>query len=187
MISKLKQWAVAHNVAPAAPGSLFPRLLAVLLGNATVAYLVLIERARPFELVLFVALEAMLLSTIEIVQTRIALGPSAQTSLGRIVVNRLGVGLLCAVILAINLVVMSAMLHAEAAAVALARHPLTAILRARLEWPLAITLVAALFDTRRDARRFALAGGEFVSTPGLNAAARWLTLFFGALRTPCPS
>ncbi|MEO8502437.1 MAG: hypothetical protein ABI609_00930 [Acidobacteriota bacterium] len=186
MILKLQQWAAAHQVPPAALRSLFPRLLAILLGNATVAYLVLLGLARPLELVLFVALEAMLLTTIAMVQERFTSGQRARPSLGRAVLNQLGVILICLLILAFNSVVIASMLHAEAAALALARHPLETILRARLVWPLSITLVAALFDVRRDAKRFAQQGGEFDSTPGENGAARWLTLIFGAMPHAIP-
>ena len=73
------------------------------------------------------------------------------------------------------------MLDAGSEVLAAFRSPSTLFSGDALLWPLALTLTFAVADAVRDWLHWRAAGGFFLSTPGFNAAARWLTLFLGGI------
>jgi hypothetical protein len=128
-----------------------------------------------------VAVEAVLLSVVAFVQSRSvpreAITPSGQTVGQRLGALAFGLFWLAMV----YSLVFAGFLRAEGALWGFVRQPLETIRQGGLLWPLTITLIAAFRDSLQDARYFRDHGGKFMSTPGLNAVARWLTLFLGGI------
>jgi hypothetical protein len=78
-------------------------------------------------------------------------------------------------------IILGAMLQAGGEALEAFRHPLATLRQDALLWPLLITLTFAIADAVRDWLHWKSVGGYFLSTPGFNSAARWLTLFLGGI------
>jgi hypothetical protein len=165
----------------ATPWEMVRQLLSVAGSNAVVLYLVATGRMRPFHLVALVALEAVLLTSIAWVQSRMvprsALLDQPQplrARLGTLAFGLVWLGFVYAIIL-------GAMLDAGGEVIAAFRNPLATLRQDALLWPLALTTTFALADAVRDWMHWRSAGGYFLSTPGFNSVARWLTLFLGGI------
>jgi hypothetical protein len=78
-------------------------------------------------------------------------------------------------------IILGAMLDAGGEALEAVRHPLATLRQDALLWPLALTTTFAVADAVRDWMHWRSMGGYFLSTPGFNSAARWLTLFLGGI------
>lgn len=164
------------------------RIVMTLVANGLLAYLLAKGQIQPLYLVLLVAIEAMMLNSVEIVQLLSVPRSSQPPDEERISpVPRFFVLALCMIaLLFFNGMVILGMLDAEDAVLAFVRHPWESLRQAQLGLLLAITLVTALIDGVRDARYFAVHGGYFISTPGWNARARWMTLCLGVLPHAIP-
>jgi hypothetical protein len=180
--ASIAQWeALLARYPPGSPLEQLWQLGVVLAANGTTLHLLVTRRMRPWELVALVALEAAVLTSIAWVQTR-GLPESALMDKPQPLRQRLGVlafglfwlGCVYAIVLGVWL--------DTGALIALAvRQPLAALRRSGLYWPLAITLGGAVADAVRDRLHWRERGGYFLSTPGFNAGARWLTLFLGGI------
>lgn len=160
--------------------ALWKQVTSVVVGNAVVAYLLLVRQINPVYLVLLVGLEAMLLSVVETCQQAFVPREAIPEELRG--GGRLFTLAFCLVaLLFMNGMLLAGMFDAGPALLVLLKHPIEELVRAQLFWPLAITLAAGLLDARRDLKNFAAAGGTLVSTPGWNGRARWLTLTLGAI------
>ncbi len=168
-------------------GDLVRQLALTVLSNLVVARLLITGQMLPFHLVLLVALEALLLSSIAYAQhrfvprTAIMESPEKQ-SVGQRIFT-LGFGLFW--LAGVYGMVLSFLAPSGDAVRTFLDDPLAGIVAARLHWPLAITAGSALFDAVRDHLHWREVqephGGFFVSTPGFSAVARWLTLFLGGI------
>ncbi len=164
-----------------APLDLVSQAIVVLSANAFVFHLLWTKQMHPFELVLLVGLEAVLLSLVAWVQMRFV-PRSAWMSKPRPLRARLAVALFGLIWLGMVYgIFLGAFLGSGAQLVAAARAPWVTMQRSGLVWPLAIAVLGALVDSVRDYMHWRSRGGAFVSTPGFYAGARWLTLFLGGI------
>jgi hypothetical protein len=152
-----------------------------LFGNALVVWLVATGRMSPFELVLLVAFEAMLLIGLAWLQTR-GLPPGALEPNKVSLRQRLGAfGFMLVWLAAVYGMVLLVMVPSWPEIAAAARDPVAFLAASSLRWPLAITLLTAGIDALQDAAHFRRHGGKFLSTPGFQGAARLLTLILGGI------
>lgn len=149
--------------------------------NGVVVWLVTSGRMTPFELVVLVALEAALLIGIASVQSRLVPEEAREKNpmglrerLGTLAFALFWLGGVY------SFVFFGFVPSIEEMGRAL-RDPLAFLASSTLKWPLLITLVGAAVDALQDAAHFRRHGGTFLSTPGFNGAARWLTLFLGGI------
>jgi len=153
----------------------------LLTSNGVTLHLLLTGRMRPWQLIVLVALEAAILTSIAWVQVRrvpaSALMEKPQPLRQRLGVLAFGLFWLAFVY---GLIVVG-WLDSGPELAAAARQPLETLRRSGLRWPLAITVLGAAVDAVRDGLHWRERGGYFLSTPGFNAAARWLTLFLGGI------
>ncbi|MEO7793436.1 MAG: hypothetical protein ABIV06_01575 [Thermoanaerobaculia bacterium] len=153
----------------------------VLAANACVLRLLWTGRMQPFDLVLLVLLEALLLTAIANVQM-LFVPMSARMEKPRPLAAKLGVLLFALIWLAgVYGIFLGALLGSWPELVAAARDPWLTLRHSGIVWPLAITLVGAGVDAVRDGLHWKARGGYFMSTPGFYAGARWLTLFLGGI------
>ena len=157
------------------------QLLSVIGSNAIVLYLLVDGKLRPFHLVTLVLIEALLLTSIAWIQSRMvprtALMEKPQPLRARLFTLAFGAFWLAFV----YAIILGAMLDSGADVLAAIRSPSSLFTGDALLWPLALTLTFAVADAVRDWLHWRAAGGFFLSTPGFNAAARWLTLFLGGI------
>jgi hypothetical protein len=181
-LASIAEWdAIIGRYPPGSRASLVQQIVLMLASNAFIVYQLVTHRMQPLHLVLLVAVEAVLLSVVAFVQSR-AVPPEARTPSGQTAGQRIGAlafGLFW--LAAVYSFVFVGLLGAGGALWALVRQPWETIRQGGLLWPLAITLFAAFRDSIQDASYFREKGGIFLSTPGLNAIARWLTLFLGGI------
>lgn len=183
----IAQWdAFLARYPDAAPLDRLAQAAGVLGANVYVLQLLWRHKVEPVELVLLVLSEALLLTGIAHVQSlfvpREAL-MEKPTSLA----SKLSLGLFATVWLGgVYAIVVGAMLGQWRELLAALTAPWPTLRHAGLQWPLAITLAGALFDAVRDRMHWRSRGGYFLSTPGLTAGARWLTLFFGGIPFALP-
>jgi hypothetical protein len=178
----LTQWQQLMKRYPlSSPWTLVSPILAALAANAMTAHLLMSGRMTPFELVVLVALEAVLLTAIAWLQglgmppTAIEKNPLPARE--QLVTLAFGLFWLCGV----YAIVFLAMVPAGDEILRAARDPLAFLGRSSLKWPLLITTAGALVDSMQDAAHYRRQGGTFLSTPGFHGAARWLTLLLGGI------
>jgi hypothetical protein len=165
----------------ASPWEMGRQLVSVVGGNAVVLYLLVSGRMRPFQLVALVAIEALLLTAIAWIQARMV-PRSALMDPPRPLRARLGTLAFGAVWLGfVYAIILGAMLGAGGEVLEAARHPLATLRQDALLWPLTLTATFAVADAVRDWMHWRSVGGFFLSTPGFNSVARWLTLFLGGI------
>ncbi|MEP7009705.1 MAG: hypothetical protein ABJC13_05220 [Acidobacteriota bacterium] len=181
-LASIAEWdAIIGRYPPGNRASLVQQVVLMLASNAFIVYQLVTHRMQPLHLVLLVAIEAVLLSVVAFVQSR-TVPPEAQTLSGQTARQRVGAlafGLFWLAM--VYSLVFAGFLRAEGALWGLVRQPLETIRQGGLLWPLTITLIAAFRDSIQDASYFRDHRGKFLSTPGLNAVARWLTLFLGGI------
>ena len=152
-----------------------------LLANGIVAWLVASGRMTPFELVVLVALEAAMLISIAWLQSRTVLPEAREKNpmplRDRLVTLAFGLFWLGGVYTFVFLGFVPSWPEIQGAF----QDPLGFLGHSNLKWPLLITLFLAAIDALQDRVHFARQGGKFLSTPGFNGAARWLTLFLGGI------
>lgn len=152
-----------------------------LFGNALVVWLVASGRMTPFELVLLVAIEALLLIGIAWLQTR-GLPHGALDKQPASLRQRVGsLAFLLFWLTAVYGIVLFVMVPSGDEILAAVRDPLAFFAASTLKWPLLVTVVTALIDALQDRAHFRRHGGQFLSTPGFQGAARLLTLILGGI------
>jgi hypothetical protein len=170
----------------ASPWGLAFQIGSTLFGNALVVWLVASGRMTPFELVLLVAIEALLLIGIAWLQSRLV-PPEAIERNPMPWRERLGTLAFMLVWLGgVYSFVFFGMVPSGAEMLAALRDPFAFLAGSTLKWPLLITLVTALVDALQDAAHFRRHGGMFLSTPGFQGAARLLTLVLGGIPFAVP-
>ncbi len=181
-LASIAEWdALAGRYPPGDRLALGQQIVLMLASNAFTVYLLVTHRMQPVHLVLLVAIEAVLLTLVSIGQS-IFVPPEAKKASEQSVGQRIGAlafGLFW--LAAVYSLVFAGLLHMDLSFGDQLQHPIEMIRQAGLVWPLGITLLAAIVDSVKDAAYFREHGGIFVSTPGLNAIARWLTLFLGGI------
>ncbi len=159
---------------------------ATLLGNGLVVWLVVSGRMTPFELVLMVTIEALLLATIAWLQKRAvpaeALEPDPMTRRDRLRT----LGFLLVWLGGVYAFTLFGLVPSGDAMLALLRDPLGFLSASALVGPLLVTLIAAALEVLQDHRHFRRHGGLFFSTPGLQGSARLLTLILGGIPFAIP-
>jgi hypothetical protein len=164
------------------PWEMARQFLSVAGSNAVVLYLLVTGRMRPFHLVVLVAIEALLLSAIAWIQSRLVPRSALMESKPQPLRARLGTLAFGAVWLGfVYAIILGAMLGAGGEVLEAIRHPLATLRQDALLWPLTLTATFAVTDAIRDWMHWRSMGGYFLSTPGFNSAARWLTLFLGGI------
>lgn len=163
------------------PLELGRQVAVVAIANLLVVRMVVGGRLQPWELVFLVGLEALLLSAITWVQSR-TVPRSALMEQPRPLMERLGTllfGLFWLVF--VYALILGAFLHQSDALLEALRSPWSTLQHSAIRWPLAVTVFGALIDAVADWRHWRSRGGYFLSTPGFNGVARWLTLFLGGI------
>lgn len=157
-----------------------------LAGNGVVAWLVITGRMSPFELVLLVAIEALLLIGVAWLQKRSvppeAIEPDGMTRKDRLTT----LGFMLFWLAGVYSFVFLGFVPSGAEILGALRDPIGFLAASTIKWPLLITLVLALIDAMQDHRHFRRHGGMFFSTPGLQGAARALTLILGGIPFAVP-
>ncbi|HXU30450.1 MAG TPA: hypothetical protein VN851_07740 [Thermoanaerobaculia bacterium] len=181
-LESIAEWdAILNRYPPGNRFSLVQQIVLMVASNAFTVYLLVMHRMQPVHLVLLVGIEAVLLTLVALVQSGFvppeAKKPSDQTVGQRIFALAFGLFWLTVV----YSLVFAGLLHVDLSLGDQLRHPIEMVRQAGLLWPLGITLAAAIRDSFQDAQYFREKGGIFMSTPGLNAVARWLTLFLGGI------
>jgi hypothetical protein len=152
-----------------------------LVANGTIAWMIGTGRMTPFELVLLVAIEAVLLIGIAMLQARLVPADARERN-PMPMRQRLGTLAFALVWLGGAYgIVLFAMVPSGPEIGRLLDDPVAFIGGSNLRWPLLVTLAGALVDAVQDAMHWRRHGGLFLSTPGFNGAARWLTLFLGGI------
>jgi hypothetical protein len=181
-LQSLREWEVMTRRYPlASPWGLLVQGITVLTGNLTIAWLVATGRMSPLELVLLVAIEAVLLIGIAMVHSRFVPKESLEKSkmgwrerLGTLVFALFWLG-------GVYGLVLGAFVPSGDELRRLLDDPIAFLLRSNLKWPLLITLLGGSIDAVQDHLHQIRHGGQFISTPGMQGAARWLTLFLGGI------
>ncbi|HEV7671686.1 MAG TPA: DUF6498-containing protein [Thermoanaerobaculia bacterium] len=181
-LASIAEWdAMAGRYPPGNRAALVQQIVLMLASNAFTVYLLVTHRMQPVHLVLLVAIEAVLLSLVAILQST-TVPPEAKPKSDQTVGQRIGALLFGLFWLAVVYsLVFAGFLRMDLPFGELLRHPRETLEQAGMLWPLGITLLAAIVDTTKDAEYFREHGGIFMSTPGFNAIARWLTLFLGGI------
>ena len=178
----LKEWETILKRYPlSSPWGLAWQGLTTLTGNLVIAWLVANGRMSPLELVLLVALEAVLLVLVAWAQSKFvpkeAIQRTPQTlgqKLGTLAFGLFWLG-------AVYALVLGAFVPQGEEVKRLLADPMAFLLSSNLKWPLLITLAGAAVDALQDHAHYGRHGGIFMSTPGLQGVARWLTLFLGGI------
>jgi hypothetical protein len=181
-LESISQWAAIEARYPlSSPLDLVRQAAVMAFGNLVTARLVVRSELRPWELVFLVALEALVLSLIANIQVRFV-PLSARLEKPQPLTQRIPVLLFGLVWLGfVYGIVLGAYVGDLQPFLAAARDPLGTLRTSPLRWPFAIALLGAFADAVVDWRHWRARGGPFLSTPGFNAGARWLTLFLGGI------
>ncbi len=181
-LASIAQWDALQARYPlASPFELVRQSAVLLIANLVTVRLVLNGQMQPWELVALVAVEAVALTGIAWLQTRFV-PAEARMDKPKPLRERLSVALFGLAWLGfVYAIILGAFLRDLEPLLAAARDPWTTLRTSALRWPLAISLGGALLDAVADWRHWRERGGYFLSTPGFNAAARWLTLFLGGI------
>lgn len=181
-LESIAQWAAIESRYPlSSPLDLVRQFAVLALGNLVTARLVVRGELRPWELVFLVALEALVLSLIAAIQVRFV-PASARLEKPQPLAQRIPVLLFGLVWLGfVYGIILGAYVGDLKPLLAAARDPWTALRTSPVRWPFAIALLGAFADAIADWRHWRARGGPFLSTPGFNAGARWLTLFLGGI------
>lgn len=181
-LASIAEWdALARRYPAGDRQALVTQIVLMLASNAFTVYLLMTHKMTPAHLVLLVAIEAVLLSLLSTVQS-LFVPAEAKTKSDQTLVQRvylLAFGLFWLTV--VYSLIFAGLLHMDLPFGKLIRNPRETLEQAGMLWPLGITLIAALVDSWKDAAYFRAQGGMFLSTPGLNAIARWLTLFLGGI------
>lgn len=170
----------------ASPWGLAFQIGSTLAANALVVWLVASGRMTPFELVLLVALEAILLIGIAWLQKH-SVPPAAREPDALTPRDRLQTFAFLLVWLGgVYSFVFFGFVPSGAEMLGALRDPLAFLAGSSLKWPLAITLATAAIDALQDHAHFRRHGGKFLSTPGFQGAARMLTLILGGIPFAVP-
>lgn len=168
------------------PWGLALQIGGTLASNGLVAWLVITGRMTPFELVLLVAIEALLLIGVAWLQKR-SVPPEAVESDGMTRKDRLTtLGFLLFWLAGVYSFVFFGFVPSGAEILGALRDPVGFLSGSSIKWPLLITLTLAAVDAVQDRLHFARHGGMFYSTPGLQGAARGLTLILGGIPFAVP-
>ena len=183
----LSDWEqLLHRYPLASPWGLALQIGGTLVGNGLVVWLVASGRMTPFELVLLVAIEALLLIGIAWLQKR-SVPPEAVDPNPMGIKERLQtLAFLLVWLGGVYSFVFFGMVPSGAEMLAALRDPLAFLSASALKWPLLITLATAAVDALQDASHFRRHGGKFLSTPGFQGAARMLTLILGGIPFAVP-
>ena len=181
-LQSLREWETVMQRYPlASPLGLGFQVLTTLGGNITIAWLVANGRMSPLELVMLVAIEAVLLVAIAMIHAKFVPKESIkekpmpwQARLGTLAFGLFWLGCVYGLVL-------FAFVPSGDEVRRLMDDPMAFVFGSNLKWPLLITLVGALVDVLQDHAHLARRGGQFISTPGLQGAARWMTLFLGGI------
>ena len=181
-LESLREWEMVMQRYPlSSPLGLGFQVLTTLGGNITIAWLVANGRMSPLELVLLVAIEAVLLVAIAMVHAKFVPKDSIKEKpmpwaqrLGTLAFGLFWLGCVYGLVL-------FAFVPSGDEVRRLMDDPAAFVFGSNLKWPLLITLVGALVDTLQDHAHLMRRGGHFISTPGLQGAARWMTLFLGGI------
>lgn len=158
------------------------RLLETFVSNLFIGYLVITGRIQPLSLIALVAIEALLLVAVQAMQMRFIPASAVPREFrGPIAAPFGGLLFLLVVVVLANWLIISVATNASGPVLSILWHPLDAVRHSQLGWPLAVTLALALLNARDDARWHAAHGGDFVSTSGLGAQARILTVILGTI------
>ena len=181
-LASIAEWEALTKRYPAGDRQALAVQIALMLAsNAFTVYLLMTGKMKPAHLVLLVAIEAILLTLVAVLQSATvppeARPKSEQTPVQRIYTLAFGLFWLTVV----YSLVFAGFFHMDLPFGKLIRNPRETLEQAGMLWPLGITLFAALVDAWKDAAHFREHGGTFLSTPGLNGIARWLTLFLGGI------
>lgn len=178
----LRDWEMVMRRYPlASPLGLGWQVLTTLGGNLVIAWLVAHGRMSPLELVVLVAIEAVLLVAIAWIHSRFVPKESLNEKPMKLR-ERLGTlafGLFW--LACVYGLVLFAFVPSGDELRRLLDDPFAFVLGSNLKWPLLITLGGALVDALQDHAHLMRRGGYFISTPGLQGAARWMTLFLGGI------
>jgi hypothetical protein len=184
---RLSEWEQMLRRYPlASPWGLALQIGGTLLGNGLVVWLVASGRMTPFELVLLVAIEALLLIGIAWLQKRSvppeAVDPNPMTLKDRLQT----LAFLLFWLGGVYSFVFFGFVPSGAEMLGALRDPLGFLAASSLKWPLLVTVVTAAVDALQDAAHFRRHGGKFLSTPGFQGAARMLTLILGGIPFAVP-
>ena len=179
---RLNEWEHLLRRYPlASPWGLAFQIGGTLFGNCLVVWLLISGRMTPFELVLLVAIEALLLIGIAWLQRR-SVPPEAVDASPMTRKDRLQTwGFLVVWLGGVYAFVFFGLVPSGAEMLALLRDPVGFLSTSSLRWPLLITLITAAVDAVHDRAHFRCHGGKFLSTPGLQGAARGMTLILGGI------
>lgn len=162
-------------------GDLWRAIAFCLASNLLVWRFIVSGRMRPTHVVVLVALEAVLLSSLAWIQSRLV-PAAARMERPQPLAARLGTFAFAFVWLGfVYGLVLGLFVDDGATLVALRDDPLGALATGGLLWPLALTAAGAVADAIADWTFWRRHGGLFLSTPGVQAIARWLTLFLGGI------
>lgn len=181
-LASIAQWdAVKERYPIASRWELLRSGAAVVTANLVTLRLLLRGELQPWELVLLVAIEAVVFIAIAWIQGRFVPASARMDQemplRERLVTLAFGLFWLAAVyglILGLFLKDLPPLLAAL-------RDPLRFLATSSIRWPLAISLAGAVVDAVADQRFWRKRGGYFLSTPGFAAGARLLTLFLGGI------
>jgi len=177
-LESIAQWEAVLARHPKRTSMVFGYQLAVVLGsNGMTLYFLVTERMKPVDLVVLVALEALMLTALSWMQrmsvpasARMKSEESAKSSpgaqLGAVVFGLVWLGVVYSVSLSL------VQKHVKVS--------IETIFQSGLQWPLALCLFGAFIDSLRDWESLKERGGYFCSTLEIHALPRWLTLFLGA-------
>lgn len=180
-LASITQWdALLARYPQGSPAGLLYQLAVVLAANGMTLRLLVTGRMRPAELVVLVALEAVLLSAIAWLQIQRVPASARLDDEKTPILARLGT-------LAFGLFWL-AVVYGFALGDSFEKlvqddgwPSAAAFLQSGMQWPLALCLLGAFIDAFRDWEHWCDRGGHFISTPGFNAVARWLTLYLGGI------
>jgi hypothetical protein len=150
-------------------------------GNALVVWLVMSGRMTPFELVLLVAIEALILIGIAWLQKH-TVPPDAVDTHPMALGDRVKTfAFLLFWLAGVYSFVFFGFVPSGAEMLGALRDPLGFLAASSLKWPLLITVATAAVDALQDHAHFRRHGGKFLSTPGFQGSARLLTLVLGGI------